>query len=183
MAGNAGTVHDAPRRSRPPRPMLGRDFRARVPKIGLIPISHNHYDHCSSPIAACRGWPSCKSRPTDGAITLDLLPGTDAAALLLDRKRERPRAELPMVLAEKLPQRLAHALASAEPGARMANLPDRILRALVGRLAAWHITPTGIEGSAKAEVTAGGIDTRDLSSRTMEAVRVPGFSSSARLWT
>ena len=105
-----------------------------------------------------------------GPITLDLLPGTDAGIFLLDRKRERPRAELPAVLAEKLPQRLAHALGEAS---RMADLPDRTLRALAERLSAWTITPTGTEGYAKAEVTAGGIDTRDLSSRTMEATNVP----------
>ena len=109
----------------------------------------------------------------DGAITLDLLPGTDAAAFLLDRKAARPRAELPTVLAERLPQRLAHAM--AEPGARMADLPDRTLRALAARLSAWAVTPTGTEGYAKAEVTAGGIDTRDLSSRTMEARTMPGL--------
>ena len=109
----------------------------------------------------------------DGAITLDLLPGTDAGAYLLDRKAARPRAELPTVLAEKLPQRLAHAL--AEPASRMADLPDRTLRALADRLSAWAISPTGTEGYAKAEVTAGGIDTRDLSSRTMEASGVPGL--------
>jgi predicted Rossmann fold flavoprotein len=108
-----------------------------------------------------------------GPITLDLLPGEDAAAFLLDRKRERPRAELPTVLAEKLPQRLAHTF--GEPAARMADLPDRTLRALAERLSAWRITPTGTEGYAKAEVTAGGIDTRDLTSRTMEAANVPGL--------
>ncbi len=108
-----------------------------------------------------------------GPITLDLLPGTDAAAFLLDRKRERPRAELPGVLAEKLPQRLAHAMGDA--AGRMADIPDATLRALAGRLSAWTITPTGTEGYAKAEVTAGGIDTRDLSSRTMEARDVPGL--------
>ncbi len=109
----------------------------------------------------------------EGAITLDLLPGTDAAAFLLDRKRERPRAELPTVLGEKLPQRLAHAL--GEPAARMADLPDRTLRTLAERLSSWRVVPAGTEGYAKAEVTAGGIDTRDLSSRTMEAANVPGL--------
>ncbi len=108
-----------------------------------------------------------------GPITLDLLPATEASAALLARKRDRPRAELATVLAEYLPQRLAHAL--AEPAARMADIPDATLRTLAGRLSAWTITPTGTEGYVKAEVTAGGIDTRDLSSRTMEARNVPGL--------
>ncbi len=111
-----------------------------------------------------------------GPITLNLLPGRDAAAFLLERKRARPRAELRSVLAEALPQRLAQALAAAVEGAtRLADLPDRALRALAARLSAWSMTPSGSEGYAKAEVTRGGVDTRDLSSRTMQANAVPGL--------
>jgi predicted Rossmann fold flavoprotein len=111
-----------------------------------------------------------------GPLTLRLLPGQDAAALLLDRKRTRPKSELRTVLAEHLPQRLAQSLAALDaPTTRMADLPDRTLRALATRLTAWQITPSGTEGYAKAEVTAGGIDTRDLSSRTMAANDVPGL--------
>ncbi len=111
-----------------------------------------------------------------GAITLDLLPGQDAAAFLLGRKRTRPRAELRTVLAEILPQRLAKALAPAEPRPRnLADTPDRALTALAARLKAWQVTPTGSEGYAKAEVTRGGVDTRALSQRTMAANDVPGL--------
>jgi predicted Rossmann fold flavoprotein len=109
----------------------------------------------------------------DGAVVLDLLPGVDAAALLLDRKRARPKAGLASVLGEVLPSRLAAALADTD--ARMADLPDRTLIALAGRLSAWAVTPSGTEGYAKAEVTAGGVDTRDLSSRTLMARDVPGL--------
>jgi hypothetical protein len=108
-------------------------------------------------------------------ITLNLLPDLDAAAFLLDRKRTRPKAELRTVLAEQLPQRLAHALAADAAATRLADLPDRALSALARTLQAWTISPTGTEGYAKAEVTAGGIDTRDLSSRTMQARQVPGL--------
>lgn len=111
----------------------------------------------------------------DGPITLDLLPGCDPAAVLLERKRTRPRAELRSVLAELLPQRLAHALAGTASPTRMADLPDRVLRELASRLSAWRVTPSGSEGYAKAEVTRGGVDTRDLSSRTMQANAVPGL--------
>jgi predicted Rossmann fold flavoprotein len=112
-----------------------------------------------------------------GPITLNLLPGQDAATFLLERKRSRPKSELRTVLAEALPQRLAQALAGtvSEHAGRMADLPDRALRDLAARLSAWRIIPEGSEGYAKAEVTAGGVDTRDLSSRTMEATRVPGL--------
>lgn len=105
-------------------------------------------------------------------IVIDLLPDTDAASFLKDRKRTRPKAELRTVLAEVLPQRLAQHLAAE---GTMANVPDRDLEALAGRLKAWKIVPNGTEGYAKAEVTVGGVDTDELSSRTMEAKKVPGL--------
>lgn len=109
----------------------------------------------------------------EGPIELNLLPDLDAAGFLLDRKRTRPRAELHTVLAEHLPQRLAQALAA--DGKRLADMPDRTLRAVAQQLQRWSITPTGTEGYAKAEVTAGGVDTRDLSSKSMQATKVPGL--------
>jgi len=57
----------------------------------------------------------------------------------------------------------------------MANQRDRDLDALADRLKTWTITPTGTEGYAKAEVTMGGVDTDELSSRTMESKKVPGL--------
>jgi predicted Rossmann fold flavoprotein len=105
-------------------------------------------------------------------IVVDLLPDTDAAAFLKERKRSRPKAELRTVLGEVLPQRLAQHLAA---DGTMANQRDRDLEALADHLKAWRIVPTGTEGYAKAEVTAGGVDTDDLSSRTMAANKVPGL--------
>jgi len=109
------------------------------------------------------------------AIALDLLPEIDAETLLKERKRARPKAEPKTVLAELFPARLAQALADALPQETMANIPDRTLNAFAARLKRWEVTPTGSEGYAKAEVTVGGIDTRDLSSKTMEARQVPGL--------
>ncbi len=111
----------------------------------------------------------------DGPVVLNLLPGQDAAALLLDRKRARPRATLRGILAEALPQRLAAVLAGDQGEARMADLPDRALRSLAERLGRWSVTPSGTEGYAKAEVTLGGVDTAGLSSRTMAANDVAGL--------
>ncbi len=105
-------------------------------------------------------------------IVVDLLPDLDAAGFLKERKRTRPKAELRTVLAEVLPQRLAQSLA---PEGLMANQRDRDLEALATRLKAWTFVPTGTEGYAKAEVTLGGIDTDGLSSKTMEAKKVPGL--------
>jgi predicted Rossmann fold flavoprotein len=114
-------------------------------------------------------------RPGD-AIVLDLTPACDASGFLLERKQARPKAEAKTVLAEILPTRLAHALAEAHlpPGA-LANIPDRTLAAFAARLKRWEVEPAESEGWPKAEVTVGGIDTRDLSSKTMEARTVPGL--------
>ena len=105
-------------------------------------------------------------------IVVDLLPDFDAAPFLKERKRTRPKAELRTILAEILPQRLAQSLA---PEGLMANQRDRDLEMLATRLKAWTFVPTGTEGYSKAEVTLGGIDTAGLSSKTMEAKKVPGL--------
>jgi predicted Rossmann fold flavoprotein len=109
-------------------------------------------------------------------IALDLLPGQDPGALLLERKKARPRAEPRTILAEFLPQRLAQALAEAWlPPAEMANQTDKALRSVGERLRALSLTPAGTEGYAKAEVMLGGVDTDALSSRDMQAKAVPGL--------
>jgi predicted Rossmann fold flavoprotein len=109
----------------------------------------------------------------DGPISLNLLPGQNAATLLTDLKRTRPKAEARTVLTDHLPRRLVQALDI--PATRLADMRDAALRDLAARLQTWSVTPSGTEGYAKAEVTAGGVDTRDLSSRTMEAANVPGL--------
>ncbi len=110
------------------------------------------------------------------ALALDLLPGQDATALLLEGKRARPKAEPRTVLGGLLPQRLAQALAALHLPARiMAEVRDTELRALGNLLKSWRLHPAGTEGYAKAEVTLGGVDTRALSQQTMEATTVPGL--------
>jgi predicted flavoprotein YhiN len=94
---------------------------------------------------------------------LILPPGLDALKFLKERKHARPKAELRTILAELLPQRLAQAIARAD------------LPALAARPKSWTITPDDSEGFAKAEVSASGIDTKELSSKTMEAKAVPGL--------
>jgi predicted Rossmann fold flavoprotein len=110
------------------------------------------------------------------ALSIDLAPALDAERFLKERKRVRPRAELKSVLAEILPTRLAHALAEVTSiDGPMANLPDRSLAEIAGRLKRWPLRPSQTEGWAKAEVTVGGVDTAGLSSKTMEAREVPGL--------
>ncbi len=108
-------------------------------------------------------------------ISVDFLPDAPADWLLAE-KRERPRQALRRALAQHLPERLADALMiRLALSGELGGLPDRALRAAQQRLADWSFTPSGTEGFAKAEVTAGGISTADLSSKTMEARRVPGL--------
>ncbi len=110
------------------------------------------------------------------SVHVDMLPGVDAAAWLLARKRERPRDGLQKVLAEALPRRLAQRLCELTAAERtLQHVPDRELRALAARLAAWPFTPTDTEGYRTAEVTLGGVDTKELSSTTMMSKRVPGL--------
>lgn len=108
-------------------------------------------------------------------IGVTFLP--DAATdWLIEAKRERPRAHVRTVLRERLPDRLADALADRlDLDRELGNLSDKDLRAVQTQLADWRFNPNGTEGFAKAEVTAGGIATAELSSRTMQAAKVPGL--------
>ncbi|MHA6721622.1 BaiN/RdsA family NAD(P)/FAD-dependent oxidoreductase [Sphingomonas sp. RS2018] len=107
------------------------------------------------------------------SVGIDLLPDRPAG-WLRTAKREQPRIGLKRALG--LPDRLAEALAErlALTG-ELANIADRRLEEAEARLADWRFTPNGTEGYAKAEVTVGGISTAELSSRTMEAKRIPGL--------
>ena len=110
-------------------------------------------------------------------IAIDLAPGRDVAAELADARR-RSRRQLANELAELLPRRLADAwLAETPQQARrtMAEQAGADLAALAARLQHWELKPQGTEGYRKAEVTAGGVDTRELSSQTMESRLSPGL--------
>ena len=108
-------------------------------------------------------------------VTVNFLP-EEAPDWLLGLKRTKPRLTLRAVLRERLPQRLADILADRIGlTSELGNAPDKALAEAGKRLAAWHFTPNGSEGYAKAEVTVGGIATSELSSKTMEAGRVPGL--------
>merc|ERR1711969_79597 len=108
-------------------------------------------------------------------IQVDFLPDR-GADWLLEEKRARPRTQVRKLLGQALPERLADALLErAGVQGEMGNLSDKALRQLGARLHDWPFAPTGTEGYAKAEVTVGGIATAGLSSRTMEASKVPGL--------
>jgi predicted Rossmann fold flavoprotein len=109
------------------------------------------------------------------AVAIDFLPQA-GEGWLIEAKRDTPRATLRSLLRAALPDRLADTLAErlALDGA-LANATDATLRAAEERLAGWTFLPNGTEGFAKAEVTNGGVSTAELSSKTMEAKRVPGL--------
>ena len=108
-------------------------------------------------------------------IGIDFLP-TRGSNWLVEAKRVRPRARLHGLLGEVLADRLAETLARRIGlWTELANTPDRALEAAERRLGNWPFSPNGTEGFAKAEVTAGGISTAELSSQTMEAKTVPGL--------
>ena len=110
-----------------------------------------------------------------GHVEIDFLPDRPGDWLLA-AKRERPRAALAKVLGAALPERLAGQLADhVGLAGEMGQAQDKALRAAEARLRRWSFTPSGSEGFAKAEVTAGGISTAGLSSRTMGANAVPGL--------
>lgn len=110
-------------------------------------------------------------------ISIDLLPGVDATNELITAKRQS-RKQVGTFLAERVPARLAQTWLDVQrvrADSRLADLPDKTLRQIGESLSRWTLTPNGTEGYRKAEVTRGGVDTRELSSATMMSARVAGL--------
>ncbi|WOB10371.1 NAD(P)/FAD-dependent oxidoreductase [Piscinibacter gummiphilus] len=110
-------------------------------------------------------------------LRLDLAPQLNLATHLVQAKSGSKR-KLQTELAALLPQRLAEGWLARHPTLTdrpLADLRDRDLQTLAQSLQAWEITPSGTEGYRKAEVTVGGVDTRELSSQTMESRLAPGL--------
>jgi predicted Rossmann fold flavoprotein len=111
-----------------------------------------------------------------GALDVDLLPDDDIARVLIDRRERGDRQTTRSVVAEHLPRRLVDRWFDVMgPASVVAMTGNDDVRALAEGLHHWRVTPSGSEGFEKAEVTAGGVDTRELSSQTMEARAVPGL--------
>ncbi len=110
-------------------------------------------------------------------ILINLLPDLDVAQALVEAKGTLKK-QLGNVISQWLPARLAENLLLATglaSDARLADMPDAKLRKLGDAINRWAIVPTGSEGYRKAEVTLGGVDTRELSQQSMMANKVPGL--------
>ena len=110
-------------------------------------------------------------------MLLNLAAGQDLAAQLREAKAGTKR-QLGNTLGQWLPQRLADvwlALQQLPADRPMPELRDRDIAKLAESLSRWQIVPSGTEGFRKAEVTAGGVDTRELDSRSMQSRRQPGL--------
>ncbi|ELY2736200.1 NAD(P)/FAD-dependent oxidoreductase [Cronobacter dublinensis] len=110
-------------------------------------------------------------------VTVNLLPDVDAGAFIDEQRAAHPNQSLKNTLAMLLPKRLVECLQSLGqlPDVTLKQLNSRQQQELLETLHGWRVQPNGTEGYRTAEVTLGGVDTHELSSRTMEARNVPGL--------
>ena len=113
------------------------------------------------------------------ALTIDFLPDDDAVEWLLQEKQRSPKSLLRSVLGQRLSKSLTLELQNllwTERGQTvMAEISDRDLRRVGESLNAFEVKPSATEGYRTAEVTLGGVDTREVSSKTMESQKSPGL--------
>ncbi|MFI8417281.1 NAD(P)/FAD-dependent oxidoreductase [Serratia sp. NPDC078593] len=110
-------------------------------------------------------------------VSINLLPDLDLAGFLDQQRQAHPNQSLKNTLVLHLPKRLVECLQTLGqlPEATLKQLTPQQQVALVENLQSWRVQPNGTEGYRTAEVTLGGVDTRELSSKTMEASKVPGL--------
>jgi predicted Rossmann fold flavoprotein len=109
-------------------------------------------------------------------IAVDMAPGSDVMTGLKGLRSEHPRQEMATALAGLVPKRLARAIADTIGGPeRIADFSDAWLAKVAATVKQWRVRPNGTEGYRTAEVTLGGVDTSELSSKTFEARSVPGL--------
>ncbi|WP_409978076.1 NAD(P)/FAD-dependent oxidoreductase [Pseudomonas sp. C9-3] len=109
-------------------------------------------------------------------ISIDLLPRIDLPVWLAEQQRERPNSELKTLLGELFTKKMAGLLAEqwfvSKP---MKQYTPAELKAIAESLGNWQLVPAGTEGYRTAEVTLGGVDTREVSSKTLESLKSPGL--------
>ncbi len=106
-------------------------------------------------------------------IIINLKPEKDVFAWLVEEKQNRPKQEIHNVLATILPKSLVlYILTQTNIGGNLADLNHQKLKQIANQINYWKIIPSGTEGFAKAEVTKGGVDTDEISSKTFESKKV-----------
>ena len=111
-----------------------------------------------------------------GEISIDLLPDVDLAGELREARQAGSQLAARSIAARHLPKRLVDRWFEQHGfGKSAVQLSDREIEAIADSLRHWQVRPGGTEGFEKAEVTAGGVDTAELSSQTMEARKRPGL--------
>ena len=109
-------------------------------------------------------------------ININLSPNLDIFYLLEDKKQSNPKQDINNIIAEILPKRLAHMICSENNiNGNISELSNKNLKKLSNAINSWVIKPTGSEGYRTAEVTLGGIDTDEISSKTMMSLKNPGL--------
>ncbi|MDB3949342.1 NAD(P)/FAD-dependent oxidoreductase [Candidatus Pelagibacter sp.] len=109
-------------------------------------------------------------------IKVNLSPKLDVDKFLNDRKISNPKLDISIIVSEILPKRLAHIICNENNvNGNICELSNKVLTSLSNSINAWVINPTGTEGYRTAEVTLGGIDTEEISSKTMMCNNHPGL--------
>ncbi|MDB9745999.1 NAD(P)/FAD-dependent oxidoreductase [Candidatus Pelagibacter sp.] len=109
-------------------------------------------------------------------IKVNLSPKLDVDKFLNDRKISNPKQDIGIIVSEILPKRLAHIICNKNNvNGNICELSKKVLASLSNSINAWAINPTGTEGYRTAEVTLGGIDTEEISSKTMMSNKHPGL--------
>ena len=109
-------------------------------------------------------------------IKINLSPKLDVIKFLGDRKNSNPKHDINTIVSEILPKRLAHIICNENNASgNICELSNKVLNKLSNSINAWAINPTGSEGYRTAEVTLGGIDTDEISSKTMMSKKHPGL--------
>jgi hypothetical protein len=109
-------------------------------------------------------------------IKVNLSPKLDVDKFLNDRKTSNPKHDINNIVSEILPKRLAHIICNeSKVNGNICELSKKVLTSLSNSINAWAINPTGTEGYRTAEVTLGGIDTEEISSKTMMCNNHPGL--------
>ncbi|MEZ9232787.1 NAD(P)/FAD-dependent oxidoreductase [Vibrio amylolyticus] len=111
------------------------------------------------------------------SVSINLVPNEDVAELLATSREKHPNQSLKNTLAKILPKRLVEVLIERKEldDKPLKQLNHKELQAIVSQLENWQIAPNGTEGYRTAEVTMGGVDTDQISSKTMECKSIPGM--------